>query len=115
MTRARIRRIVVSLVALALIIGVPVYGPQSLNSIQLSAAVASADGVVCNDCDCCEGEGMIDTATCLTACTGMVATLIDPSSLHNLTPAASFAELASPRAGFSIAPDPSPPKLSIPT
>ena len=114
MIRTRFRRICILLVAFALVIGLPLPmdGMQSVDMMPQSALAATADGAPCGDCKCCGyDEGMVDTSTCVMGCAGMVASLPYAEASDVRVSALWFGEAPHRHAGFSIAPDPSPPRF----
>jgi hypothetical protein len=113
MPRSRFRRFCVLLVFFASTIGLPLYGMQSVVMMPQLAFAVTADGSPCNDCECCGDEGMIDTSACAMLCAGMVGSLPDVEVPDLTAPTVLFAEAAHRYAGFSLAPDPSPPRLPV--
>jgi len=101
------------LVFFASAIGLPLYGMQSVVMISQSAFAVTADALPCSGCECCGDEGMIDTSACAMLCAGMVAALPDVEVPDLTAPAVLFAEAVHRYAGFSLAPDPSPPRLPV--
>ena len=83
---------------------------QGLVMMPQSAVAATADALPCNDCECCGDEGTTDASTCAMTCAGMVASLLDVEVADVTAPTALIAEAVQCHAGFSIAPDPSPPR-----
>jgi hypothetical protein len=114
MIRSLFRRFCFLLVAFALVVGLPLPmdGMQNEGMKPQSALAATAGGPSCGDCECCGGEGMVNTSTCVMGCAGMVASLPYAEVSDVTVSAVLFAEASHRHAGFSIAPDPSPPKFS---
>lgn len=113
MMRTWFRRFCFLAVAFALGIGMPlpVDGMQCVDMMPQSALAASIDGSLCDDCECCGDENAVDTSTCVMGCGGIIATLPDAKVTAVMVSAVSFADTSHHHAGFSIAPDPSPPKF----
>ncbi len=110
MLQSRFRRICVLLVFLALTIGWPLNGMQGLVMMPQSAVAATADAISCLECECCEDKGTTDASTCAMTCAGMVASLPGDEVADVTAPTVLIAEAVHSHAGFSIAPDPSPPR-----
>jgi hypothetical protein len=113
MLRFRFRRFCVLLVFFASTIGLPFYGMQSVVMMPQLAFAATADGSPCSECNCCGDEGTLDTSACAMLCAGMVGSLPDVDVPDMTAPTVLFAEAAHRHAGFSTAPDPSPPRLPV--
>lgn len=112
MLRSRFRRFCVLFVVFATTFGMPLYGMQSVFMMTQLAFAAAADALPCSDCECCGDEGTIDTSTCAMTCADMVASLPGGEVADVAASVVLFAEAVGRHAGFSSAPDPSPPKLS---
>ncbi len=88
-------------------------GIQSVDMMPQTALAAIADGSPCDDCKCCEDESTVDASTCGMGCGGIIISLLDAEVSDVIVSAVLFTEASRRQAGFSIAPDPSPPRFLV--